>query len=330
MSVLYFPNQPSLGDFLGSLRGRSVAVVGHPRPDADCVGASLAFAYLLQERGVEVCVVNEDVLPEVFGSYAVGLSWIEAARFERRDCVAVAVDVPVVERLGVCGALFTSFVGRVDHHVGGDGDFGLCQWVDSGAAASCELIAALILDSCLPLSERVARALYLGLVGDTGFFRFSNVSERVFRVAAELVRAGARAQEADWVLNAPSPLCRQKLLGLFLRSLSLEADGQLCVGSLSLKDYLSSGASRCHSEGFVDYARAVSGVRVGLFLEELGQGWLKGSLRARVQDFRLDRLAGVFGGGGHRAASGFKLRASLDSFLPRFVEAFQVHDQSLR
>lgn len=116
-----------------------------------------------------------------------------------------------------------------------------------------------------------------------------------------------------------------ELLQRFLKSLRLECDGRVCMGQLADTDYEQTKALREDSEGFVDYARSIQNVDIGIIMEER-DGGIKCSLRAKRSKFRVDKLAQVFGGGGHACAAGLNQKPeSLHAFQSVLLNAVKTH-----
>lgn len=310
-SARFFPAlAPRFSRLLARLAGCRVAVLGHQRPDGDCIGSQIALARLLAQRGIEAVCANPDAVPRRL-AYLVGdTPFFRAVDLPPGDWEAVLVDCADLGRTGkTLGERFPRPLACIDHHL--SNDHGAEEnLVDSAAAATAEMIAGLAFDLGLPVDAPIARALYAGILTDTGQFRFAATSRRVFELAGRLLDCGADPVEAGFRIYECETFGRMKLLQRFLASLELECGGRVCVGTLPLGVFEETGATSEDTEGLVDYARAVDGVEVGVLLEAR-EGGTKGSLRGRDPALRLDLVAAQFGGGGHACAAGLNTARSV-------------------
>jgi phosphoesterase RecJ-like protein len=192
--------------------------------------------------------------------------------------------------------------------------------MDAGSSATCEILAGLFLDNHLPVDHLAAQALYVGILTDTGQFRFNSTSRRTFQLAAELMSLGAQPAEAGYQLYERESAGKMQLLQKFLASLRLECGGRVCIGTLPRGIFAETGTSTEDTEGLVDYARSVDGVEIGVLIEEQPDG-VKASLRSKDPVYRLDLIAAQFNGGGHACAAGLNVKETAAAFLPRLLSA---------
>jgi phosphoesterase RecJ-like protein len=308
---------------LSSLAGRSVAVVGHARPDGDCIGSQVALARVLSARGSPSVCVNPDPVPRRLAYVTGGTTFLgtDQALLLPESTAAVFVDCADHARAGErLRARFARPVGAVDHHLS-NGGFAEVNIVDSGSAAACEILAGVFLDAGITIDPGTATALYAGIVTDTGQFRYSSTSQRSFMLAGELVSRGASPSIAGYELFERESAGKLKLLQLFLTSLTMELGGRVCIGTLRAGVYAETGTTAEDTEGLVDFARCVDGVDVGVLVEEKPDGSFKASLRAKDPLCRLDLVAGLFGGGGHACAAGLNQKHGAAEFRGRLLKA---------
>jgi phosphoesterase RecJ-like protein len=323
---MYFPEKsPAFKKLLGEMRGRPVAVLGHMRPDGDCIGSQVGLTRILRALGVDAIAVNHDTVPRVLADFVGDTPWRRAADYQPAPgTVAACVDCADHSRLGPrLRELFPRPWLAVDHHLS-NGNFAEHNFVFPETAATAEVLAGLFSDNGFKPDAIAAQALYVGIATDTGQFRFPSTTPQVFRLCSELMAAGAVPAEAAALLYERESFGKMRLLQVFLNSLRMEMGGRVCVGLLRDSDYETTGALREDSEGLVDYARAIEGVEVGALLEER-KGALKGSLRAKDPRYALHRLAQRYQGGGHACAAGFNLTETIDGFYPRFLADIAAH-----
>lgn len=305
------------------LRGQPVAVVGHARPDGDCIGSQVALARVLNALGHRVICVNADAVPRRLQFLAAGMTFLRTDEVvdDPTDYAAVFVDCADQARPGDrLKTRFPKVLANIDHHVSNIGyaEFNL---VDSGSSATCEILAGMFFDNGLVVDTQAAQGLYTGILTDTGQFRFASTSRRTFLLAAELMARGAKPTEAGFELYERETTGKLQLLQRFLSSLSMECDGRVCIGTLPNGVFEETGATLEDTEGLVDYARCIDGVDVGVLIEERPDGSVKASLRSKDPRYRLDQIAAKFNGGGHACAAGLHLKQSTTEFRSRLIDA---------
>jgi len=308
---------------LVSLAGRKIAVVGHARPDGDCIGSQVALARVLQARGLDVICVNADVVPRRLQFLVPGMTFLRTDEVLRNteDRAAIFVDCADHARGGErLKARYPEPVAMIDHHLSNVG-YAACNLIDSASAATCEILAGMFFDNDLVVDAPAAQALFAGILTDTGQFRFSSTSRRCFVLAGELVARGARPPEVGYELYERESEGKLRLLQHFLASLRLEQGGRICIGSLAPGIFEATGSSIEDTEGLVDYARSIDGVEIGALIEERTDGTVKASLRAKEPALRVDLVAAQFNGGGHACAAGLNLKTGAENFYARLLAA---------
>ena len=322
----FFPQfADSFSALLNELKDRRVAVIGHARPDGDCIGSQLAMTGLLRASGVDAIAVNADAVPRTLSFLADGQLRVDGVEDSLNDGRSlIYVDCADEFRVGPKTALKLEDrerLANIDHHISNT-RFARNNLVDVESAATCEMIAGLAYDFNMPISKQVAQALYVGIMTDTGQFGFAATSSRVFELCGLLVKDGASPHDAYKELFDKESINRLKLLQRYLASLKLELDNRVCIGELRQKDFLETGTSYEDTEGFVDYARSVAVSDVGMLIEERKMT-SKCSLRASDSTIRLDRIAAQFGGGGHSCAAAMNADISIDELREGLLKALE-------
>jgi phosphoesterase RecJ-like protein len=308
---------------LETIKGRQVAVIGHARPDGDCIGSQVALARVLRARGHDVICVNPDPVPRrlVFLVDGMGFLRTDDVLKTSDDRAAIFVDCADHARGGDrLKARYPTPVAVIDHHLSNIG-FTPANLVDAKSAATCEILTGMFLDNNLSIDAQTAQALFTGIMTDTGNFRFEAVSRRVFVLAGELVARGAKPADAGYELYERESAGKLKLLQHFLASLKMECGGRVCIGVLAAGAFEQTGSTQEDTEGLVDYARSIEGVDIGALIEEREDKTVKASLRAKDPSFRVDLVAAKFNGGGHACAAGLNLKTNTENFYARFVAA---------
>ena len=305
---------------LSELRGKQVVVIGHQRPDADCIGSQVALCRLLRAQGVDAVCVNPDKVPRRIKFLVGDTPFYQRDEISPEGRVAIFTDCADHSRAGdKIREMYPAPMACFDHHLSNQG-FARFDFVDTGSAATAEVLTGVFLDADLPIDRTTAQALYTGIMTDTGQFRFASTSERVFRICAELVARGADPALAGEELYERESISKLKLLEHFISSLKIECHGRVCVGVLPQGIFEQTGASTEDTEGLVDYARSIDGVQIGVLIEER-PGTIKASLRGMQSVYRMDTLAAQFNGGGHANAAGLSWKGTLGEFYPQLLAA---------
>ncbi len=318
----HFPKlSAGLPALLERLNGHQVVVIGHARPDGDCIGSQVAFCRVLRAKGIDAICANPDPVPRRLAFLIGDTPFVRVAELDNQPRLAVYVDCADLRRAGeATKALFPTPAGNVDHHISNSG-YAEHNFIDTAAAATGEILAGMFLDQDLPIDALTAQGLFVGMATDTGQFRFPATTGRCFELAAELVRRGADPALAGNELYEQETFGKLQLLQRFLASFKTECDGMVCVGLLPEGSYEETGTTPEDTEGMVDYARSIEGVEIGVLIE-MRDGAIKASLRSTSADYRMDRIAARFNGGGHACAAGLNVKGvTLEAFRAELVAA---------
>ena len=267
----FYPEQSAaFADAVDALRGKKVAVLGHQRPDGDCIGSTVALVRVLNRIGIETIGLNRDPVPLALLSFVgdTPLMRVDEYESEKDADLAVTVDSADFKRVGDrLNGLFPEVALNLDHHISNK-RYGTKNLVIETASATAEILAGIFIDLEYEIDEVTAQALYVGIATDTGQFRFPSTTPDTFSIARRLCEYGARPSAAALELYERESFAKIKLLQHFLDSLHLEFGGRICVGLLRDGVYAETGASIEDVEGLVDYARAIDGVDVGVLIED--------------------------------------------------------------
>jgi phosphoesterase RecJ-like protein len=287
----------------------SFLIASHARPDGDSIGSSLALSIGLKALGKEVQVVHADPTPSSYGDLPGVETIVHTPGADGEYDVLFVLECNNLERTGLKG-LERFFVVNIDHHPKNDG-FGSLNWIDSSAAALGEMIFRLLIEMGVPITPAIATNLYVAILTDTGSFQFSNTSPETFRVAGELVRAGAEpAPIAEAVMNRQSEQ-KVRLLVRVLQTMQLDESKRMAWIWLDQSMLEETGAVPEDTEGMVSYLLRIEGVVASAFFQQKDSiGW-RISLRSQG-DRDVAAIAEAFGGGGHENAAGCSLEGSLE------------------
>jgi bifunctional oligoribonuclease and PAP phosphatase NrnA len=298
------------------------AILSHVRPDGDALGSQLALALSLKQLGKNVRVWNEDGMLEKYSFLAHAQLLTEPPSSAEDVDVAIALDTAIQNRLGTAfQAIRTAKIWiNIDHHPSNPG-YGDLVYVDPAAPATGQILFELIKSERLPFDGAIAENLYVAISTDTGSFQYPHTSARTFEIAAELVRAGVDVGRINQQVYENYPRRRVELLRELLRTMRFEGGGRVASFSLSLKTAAELGVLPEDNEGLIDHLRAIRGVIVAVFFEELPDGKVRVSMRSKSEKTDVCAICQKFGGGGHTLAAGARVRGSLAEVEQKILEA---------
>src|SRR5213594_2769769 len=297
------------------------AILGHVRPDGDALGSQLALALSLQALGKEVRVWNEDGMLEKYSFLPRAELLTKPPSTPEDFDVAIALDTAIQNRLGTAlVAIRSSKIWiNIDHHPSNPG-YGDVAHIDSSAPATAEIVFHLIKSQGLPFNRDIAENLYAAISTDTGSFQYPKTSAHTLEIAAELIRAGLDVGRLNQELYENYPRRRLELLRELLRTMRFEQGDSVASFSLSLKTAAELGVLPEDNEGLIDHLRAIRGVIVAVFFEELAGGKVRVSMRSKDEAVDVCAICQKFGGGGHTLAAGARIRGSLAEVEEKVLE----------
>lgn len=306
------------------------AVLSHYRPDGDAIGSSLAVGLALQKLGKTVRILNEDPVPKTL-KFLPGSELIEQPNEPIDAEIIIAVDCANKERLGAKSIAAVSGEGRkwvnIDHHRSNEG-YGDFHYIDSVSPATGQILYDFLSSQHLPLDRPIGDNLYVAISTDTGSFQYESVTAHTYEIGAKLMQLGVNVSQLARDTYENFPLRRVELLRGLLNVMKITHDGR--VASWALRQSLAKevGIEPEDSEGLIDTLRAIEGVIVAVYFEEMSDGKIRMSLRSKDNRVDVGKIAAQFGGGGHALAAGIrmsgpieqaelKIFAAIDEALPK-------------
>lgn len=292
-------------------------VVTHENPDGDALGSLLGASLALRALGKDVVMylAGDAPLPGEYGFLALG----ELRRDVPNDVesrVVLALDCANESRLGPAPGVLerARLVVNIDHHHD-NSRFGAVNLIVADASSAAEIVRDVLRELDVPLTPAIAQPLYVGLVTDTGRFQYSNTTPKAFRLAAELVEAGADVHGIFRQVYETVQFAKLKLLARALDHAQLLEGGRLVVSYLVRDDFAAAGAEEPYSEGIIDYLRQVEGAEMVALIREPPRDdgpAHRVSLRSSRDEVDVSAIARKAGGGGHRQAAGFSSEESVE------------------
>jgi phosphoesterase RecJ-like protein len=302
------------------LRGKNtVALGGHVSPDGDCVGSCVGLYLYIRKHFPQIDVdVYLEKIPPVFQTLA-GVDKINNQEFDplKSYDLFITLDCADEEGLGIALPLFRQ--GKmtlcIDHHVSNIG-YADMNIIILGASSTSEIVYNLLDDE---IDVEIANALFLGIVHDTGVFRFSNTSPETLEVAAALLREGIKSDEIIEKTYYERTYLQTKILGKALAECELILDGKCLLYMLTAKEMKKHNVKVSDLDGIASQLWLTKDIQVAFFIYELKEGEYKVSLRSSDQ-VDVSMIAKKFGGGGHKKAAGFQMKESSEVIISMVCE----------
>jgi phosphoesterase RecJ-like protein len=302
---------------------QSFVLISHVRPDGDAIGSQIALGFALKALGKSVRLINEDGLPDNL-AFLAGADHIERPPSTPLDVeVAIALDTATKPRLGDA-ALHAASKAKlwlnIDHHKSNPA-YGDLNLIDSSSPATGQILYQLITALGLPLPAESRDAIYVAVSTDTGSFQYPATTAKTYEMAADLIHRGLNVGQLNSDTYDNHPYRRVELMRALLNTLELSGDG--AVASWELRDQTRRQLELQpeDSEGLIDIIRAIRGVQVAVFFEELIDGKIRVSMRSKDKQVDVCQIAMEFGGGGHSLAAGIRMSGPLDDAKPRVLAA---------
>ena len=280
----------------------SVVILGHVRPDGDCLGSTLGLYHYIQTNypAIRAAVYLEESSPK-FG-YLAGYDAILHETDEERYELCICLDCGDEERLGSFGVFLANASKSLclDHHITNT-RFCEVNLVSENASSTCEVLFEQLDEE--KIDKAAAECLYTGLIHDTGVFKYSCTSARTMEIAGKLMAKGIDfGSIIDNSLYKKTYVQNQILGRALLESITF-LDGKCIFSALRQSEMEFYGVNGKDMDGIIDQLRLTEGVEVAIFMYQTGPQEFKVSLRSQ-NAVDVSRIASYFGGGGHVRAAG--------------------------
>jgi bifunctional oligoribonuclease and PAP phosphatase NrnA len=314
-------------EFISKIKNyHHVGVISHIRPDGDCIGSQVALCRWLEKNGIQATAFNDDEVPPNINWL---LNYYPVKKPDEQKLAAcdlfIMVDGNALSRFGMFADWYEGQsekppVWMIDHHPDPEQSFGISVSVVE-AASTAELIYELYMQSDPEqLDEQTAKALYTGIITDTGSLQFESVTPDTVQTAAELLRRGNFSpNEVIEVIYSNKSLSQYKLLSESLKTIQLFESNQIAVMSVTDEMLAKTGASSSDCEGFVSYPLSLANVKAAILMKSFFDEGVRISLRSR-SDIDVNIWARELGGGGHKKAAGAWHKGPLDKAIQDVVQ----------
>lgn len=303
-------------------------IVLHARPDGDATGSAYALSAIYRMLGREARCLCADPIPRRLSFLTEeGAPCLTPETLSEYDYDGViSIDVGAVCQLGGVDEILTRAVDiMIDHHSKGEpfADY----YINKKAAAAgeiiydiaCELISRGALDR---IDTQMGTGIYAAISSDTGCFKFSNVTARTHRIAADLIDLGVPYIDINRQLFDSKSHELLSAERIALENLRFYNSGSISICAITNSDKITSKLNDEHFATSVDIARSIEGVMVGVAIKEIDRcpGSFRISMRANG-DIDVAEICAHFGGGGHLRAAGCTIeRESIDEAVCALLE----------
>jgi phosphoesterase RecJ-like protein len=322
-------------------KNSKVSIIGHKNPDGDALGSTLGLHLFMKELGITSQVIMPNSSPD-FLAWLPSIDTILCYDNDKAQCeeeldnsdFVFTLDFNHLDRTGSLGdhlqKLNTNFV-MIDHHQQ-PADYASYMLSDTSIASTCELVHEYITTQYpeTKLTADIASCLYTGIMTDTGSFRFPSTTSKTHRIIADLIDAGANNSEIHQNTFDNNAESRLHLLGRALQNLKVLKDLSTAYIFLSQEDLNQYGFKKGDTEGFVNYALSLKGIKFAvIFIENKAENIIKISFRS-IGDFDVNTFArNHYNGGGHNNAAGGKSDLDLKSTLAEFETTLKHYKDDL-
>lgn len=303
------------------INSKTILIISHENPDGDAVGSTLGLYFGLKKLNKKVVPILPNEVPQIY-------SFLEGTEVFKTDFDPKGIELAII--------LDCSDIGRVeslkkklmkipikiniDHHPS-NFSFGELNFINPRASSTSELVLKLLVELNVEIDRKIANPLYVGIMTDTGSFRFPNTSIDTFKSATYLVEHGAEAAYLAKMVYNMKPLKALRILGRALEK--LKKKDNLIYSVLLLSDFKEFEASEEDAEGAVEYLNKSREADVAILLKERKKNYFKVSMRSK-DSVDVKKIAMKFGGGGHINAAGFEMVGEPDEIIKKIVEEIKI------
>lgn len=299
----------------------SFLIVTHKNPDGDAIGSSLALYNVLRELG-KIVYVEIPTKPAYIYDFLEDYDSIELTSNSKSVEVILALDSAEIHRCGLKKEYMENkLLVNIDHHKTNPG-YGDLNLIETEAAAVGCIIWDILKVGKIPITKKTAEYLYLSILTDTGSFRYSSTSSKTFKIAADLLDKGVETWYIASNVYEREKVETYRLLSLVLNTLEFYHNGKLAIEYVTQDMFKQTNTSAENTESFVNFARSIRGVEVGVLLREDEPNIFKISIRSRG-NVDVSEVATHFEGGGHENAAGGTIRAPLEEAKQAIIKAFE-------
>lgn len=300
-------------------QAKNIFCIAHPFSDGDALGSQLALYHFCKANQKNCWCLSFDPLPEQ-------ISWLEGS-----DCLvselpadvdfdlAFLMETTDARRMGDRVSFFerARTTIHLDHHVEVIG-LGKVNLLDDKASSTCEILYNVFEKTGRPLSQACCAALYVGIMTDTGNFRYNNSTPRSHDIVARLIDNGLTVDEIYKKVYETTNYNRVVIHGLAMARTTQHCDGKLVASWLKLDDFTRIGATEVDADGCIRHLSCIKGIEVAILFKEVEGNKVKISFRStgKIDVMEISRR---MHGGGHKLAAGAQVDGELEPVMQQII-----------
>ena len=313
---------------------KNIVLTAHINPDGDALGSLLAFYFMINEYCKKnntkkmVKIIVDDKLPKYMRHFKdTELIWSyekfseefkQNFQNDEKFDLFISLDCANEERYGKSIEIkkLSKESINIDHHISNTehADFNYVEDICSTG----ELLYQFLKIFNIELTKKIAEYMYLGIINDTGNFRHDNVTPHTFLVCSKLIEAGVNNHKIANIIFAVSEK-QVDFIGEVYKNKKIDEKYKFVSYYLTQEKMKELGIEKDDTNSISEMLLKIEGMEISLFVREQEDGLLKGSFRANDK-YNVNKIASIFGGGGHIKAAGFKTDLSFEEILEKTYE----------
>ncbi|MEG0875097.1 MAG: bifunctional oligoribonuclease/PAP phosphatase NrnA [Clostridiales bacterium] len=301
-------------------QSNNLLIVSHILPDGDNIGSVLGLSMCLQAMGKKVTAVANGAIPKYY-EFLPNVEILISPENVAKD----KYDLVIALDMSDCGRGGNSFdfiwqgytILNIDHHISND-FFGDYNYVQPEAAATAQILTEILLNCAYPITTDIATDFYVGILTDSGNFTYSSTSDKTLSLAAELLKYNPDLMAIRMNVFENVSFKRKKILGKALVNAKEIEPRNIVYSTLNYEECQELEAEGQDFEGIIDHLIGVTDIRMGIFFREMEKNIIKVGFRGKP-GVDVTVVAGEFGGGGHKAAGGCTVEATMGNAVERVI-----------
>lgn len=315
-----------LNDIIKS--SKNILITSHINPDGDTLGSMCGMYSLIKlnfKKKCDMLVVSKVPEKYKFIPNINLVKHIEDLDKSREYDLVINVDVAAIDRICDGKILFdkAKHTVNIDHHKTNIG-YGELNFVEGDASSAAEVVYSIAKTSGWKINLDIATCLYVGLLTDTGSFRFNNTTARCLEYAAEMIKIGVLPNDmfknCYETYTKGMALCQAYCVD---KAVFLD-DDKIVYTTVYKKDMEKYNTDEEFAEGLVERLRAITSTSVAFVAKEMKNGGCKISMRSKKVD--VAEICGLFGGGGHKFAAGCTMKCNVEEAVKKILHEIRKHE----
>ena len=300
---------------------KKILLITHINPDGDTLGSASGLKEIIKINFKKDCDIAVDNLVQT-DSFLPHLN--KAKLFEKIDKslvydLVITLDVASLDRIEAVKVLFekAKTTINIDHH-GTNPNFAQINIVEPNASSTGEIVVKIANEKDWKINENAANAIYTAILTDTGSFRYSNTKAETFKIASQLLDIGIKPNEIAQKCYDSYPKNFVMFQNYCMNKAVFTDNDKIAYTTVYKKDVEKFGVGPDCTEGLTEKLRSIATTEIAFIAKELAPNLTKISLRSKNVD--VSTVCMIFGGGGHKFASGCTIKASVKQACEKILE----------